>query len=203
MGKMLIAMLCGVFGGIWRRGFGCDFWGLPVLKIRAVQHGLAALGLFALFYGYRDMSIWTSVYGIGVIQGLFWAGGHGAAFDMSRSGQPDENIVKRYNKVWFAPIVNFLVPQSMWYGFGYDFLWMAIRYTWPLALLVPVFGLGVLWLGPVVALIYAVCWSWYEKGVSGTKESNLKKYPLPFNLQPTQLAEIIAGALSGFMWGML
>lgn len=192
MVKVLTTVLYGVFGGVWRRGFGCDFWNLPVLKIRAVQHVLAAAVLFALFYWCKNMPLFQCVYAIAVIQGLFWAGGHGAAFDMSRSGLPDNALVKRYNDVWFAPVVNFLVPQSMWYGFGYDFLWMSIRYTWPLTLLVPVMGFSVLLLGPAVALIYAACWSWHERAQR-----------LPFGLQPTQLAEILAGALAGIVWGLV
>lgn len=191
MGKILMTLMASVLSGLWRRGFGCDFWDIPVLKIRATQHVLAGVILFALFYFYKDLSLLWSVYAIAVIQGLFWAGGHGAAFDISRGGTPDETLVKRYNEVWFAPALNFLVPQKDWYGFGYDFLWMAFRYTGPLVLLVPVFGWTVLLLGLMVALVYAGCWSWSERR------------SLPFDLGPTQGAELIAGALAGVMWVML
>lgn len=203
MVQLLMAIVYGFLGALWRRGFGCDFWGLPLLKIRAIGHVLAACALFVLFYFYKDMSLFLTLIAIGVIQGLFWAPGHGAAFDMSRGGLPDETLIKRYEDVFFAKFVNFLVPKSMWYGFGYDFLWMTMRYTWPLVFLTPIFSASVLLLGPSVVLIYAACWSWYEKGMSKTKESKPKNDSLPFNLQPTQLAEIIVGALAGIFWVVL
>lgn len=188
MGNVFLSLIYGLLGGVWRRGFGCDFWNIPVLKIRAVQHALAAGTLFALFYFFKNMSFFVSLYTIVVIQGVFWAGGHGAAFDMSRGGLPDDTLMRRYNAVWFAPVVNFLVPKAMWYGFGYDMLWMALRYTWPCVLLIPVFGLSVMLLGIAAALIYAVCWS-----LSECRE-------LPYKLQPTQAAECIVGALVGLWW---
>ena len=184
---IVIGLLYPLFLASWRRCFGSNGWDLPILKYRAVQHiigGVVAFGV-CLVLGY---TWWQSLAFAGVLQGLYFSLGHGAAYDMSRGGnKPDEKTIKRYKQFFWNKWCEFLVPKDSWYGFGYDFLWMLFRYGLP-ALLMSVIILkpSVAMCGLSTALCYAVCWSLYDKGKL--------KY-----LYSTELAEILMGFFTGLL----
>lgn len=172
---------------IWRRAFGCDCWNIPVLKNRFVLHiiGGAVAFVVCLALGY---TWWQGIAFASILQGLYWALGHGPAYDMSRGGKkPDEKMLKRYKQFFWNKWCEFLVPKDSWYGFGYDFLWMMFRYGLPACLM------GIVLLNPFIAfcgltttIIYAICWSLYDK-------KKLK------HLFATELAEIITGFVTGLL----
>jgi hypothetical protein len=85
------------------------------------------------------------------------------AFDLGRAYPPTEQMLKDY-KTFFNCVVEYIVPKEMWYKFGYDYIWLSIRYSYPLLLLIPLYNLGIVVLGCLVAFIYALGWSLNEKG---------------------------------------
>lgn len=184
--RILIILFYPLFLGIWRRAFGCDCWNIPVLKNRFVLHIIGFLVAVGACYGLGYHWIQCLLLG-GVLQGLYWALGHGPAYDMSRGGYPDAEMIKRYEKFFWDKWCKFLVPKYSWYGFGYDFLWMMFRYGLPACLM------AIVLLNPYVAgcgiattLIYAICWSLQDKGKL-------------HHLFATELAEILAGVCTGIL----
>ena len=86
-----MSLIYALFCGCWRRWFGGGFDRLP--NNRFLQHiiGFTGACVALWFCGYN----WIQIVLAGlVLQGLFWAPGHGAAFDLSRGGKPDEKMIK-------------------------------------------------------------------------------------------------------------
>lgn len=182
----LIGLFYALFSSWWRRCFGSGGWGLPVIKYRAIQHIIGFLAAFGICW-YNGYQWWQSLALGGVLQGLYWALGHGPAYDMSRGGYPDEKMIQRYEKFFWDKWCKFLVPRESWYFFGYDFLWMLFRYGLPACLM------ALILLNPYTAscgmaatMTYAVCWSLYDKGKL-------------HHLFATELAEIITGFVTGLL----
>ena len=174
----MVRILFAVFESFWRRAFGSGNYNRIVLHIINV---LAA----TLFLWYGGMSFIRVALACGVFEAFFWSVGHGSAFDVGRDYPPSEEIVKRYKKYFWNKWCEFLVPKKLWYGFGYDFLWMMFRYGIP-AIIIAII-LGNFWFsfsGIVVAFTYAVCWSLHDKGKIE---------------HPTVLAEFISGFFSGLL----
>lgn len=189
---ILYAILSGVFFAIWRRCFGSDGFGIPVLKIRAVQHiiGGAAVALIMFLNGFgTPVSLIAAV----AIQGLFWSLGHGAAFaDMGRDKKPDESryecwFKKYLDKIWTH--TKMPVAGHLFYGRGYDFAWLTIRYTWPMILLAPV-SLKFVLIGLLVAPMYSLAARYRKK---------LPTYPKLFLNYHTSYAEYAVGFIFGFL----
>lgn len=182
---MILAILTGCFEAVWRRMFGSDGWNKPIIQNRFIQHIIGFVGVSGALWisGYH----WAQAVVVALaLQGLYWAPGHGPAFDMSRDGLPDDEMKERYQKYFWDKWVKFLVPAGGWYGFGYDFLWMFFRYELP-ALLVAI-ALGSAYFGfagLLVALVYAVFWSLKDCGK--IKNSS------------TAVAEWVAGFITGFL----
>lgn len=182
---MITNFLYGIFEGFWRRWFGGGFED-KLGDNRFVQHIIGFIvGFIVLLSNYYGFI--QSLLAMFAFQGLYWAIGHGPAFDMSRDGYPDDEMIKRYKKYFWNKWCEFLVPKDSWYGFGYDFLWMLFRYELP-AILISII-LGNYWFltaGFVTTLIYAICWSLSDR-------EELKR------LGPTSLAEILTGFFSGLL----
>ena len=182
----MLSLLFGLFEAGFRRCFGNDGWNLPIIKYRVVQHIIGFLGASIALWlcGYHWIQIIACA---GVLQGLYWAPGHGASFDLSRGGYPDEKMIKRYKKAFWNKWCEWLVPESAWYGFGYDFLWLAFRYELP-ALLLAIISRSypVAFSGVFVALAYAIGWALFDNG-------KLKR------LSGTELAEYASGFITGFL----
>lgn len=194
----MMTILMMIFESWWRRWFGGSFiggdkWENKWFNRRGTQHIVNCL-IMALFLGiYCKINIWITIYCIAVIEGLFWSPGHGPGFDMSRAGVPDDT--SRYEEKWWNKVCQFLVPREQWYSFGYDWLWMMLRYTSPCVLLVPVFGWEILFMGLSVAPVYGFCASFYEKEDTSCWPSWLDRH--------NKLAEIIVGGIVGLLLGVL
>lgn len=194
----MMTILMMIFESWWRRWFGGGFiggdkWENKWFNRRVTQHIVNCL-IMALYFGiYCKMNVWITIYCIAVIEGLFWSPGHGPGFDMSRAGVPDDT--SRYEEKWWNKICQFLVPREQWYSFGYDWLWMMLRYTSPCVLLVPVFGWEILFMGLSVAPVYGFCASFYEKEDTSRWPSWLDRH--------NKLAEIIVGGIVGLLLGVL
>ena len=180
----LVRLTYPVFLGIWRRWFGGGLDFLP--DNRALKHivGFCVGSIILWLYGYTIIQVLLAMI---TLQAFYWAVGHGPAFDMSRDGYPNEELIKRYKKYFWNKWCEFLVPKKYWYGFGYDFLWMLFRYGLPagiisLILWQPYIAFG----GLTTSLTYAFCWAINDN-------IGLKK------IGPTGLAEIITGFITGLI----
>ena len=125
------------------------------------------------------------------LQFQFWSRGHGCCFDIGRGNKTEQDI-KRYNKRWYHKPTDFLFDKILRksqakYGFLYDFLYMGLRYTCPMIILMLV-DWRFIFLGLFVAPIYAFCWTLYEK------ETWLRPQKEWINI-PTKWAEIIVGGI--------
>lgn len=178
----MLNVLFGCWMALWRRSFGSDGFGLPVLKIRAVQHIIGFLGACIALWA-CDYAWWQIIACVSVLQGLFWARAVGPALDAGRSKNID---VERYKKEYWNKWCEFLVPQSAWYGYFYDYLWMFFRYEIP-AVLISIILLNPFFLltGFLVAMCYSFGWAMYEN--KKTK------------MIGSQIAEVLSGFITGFL----
>lgn len=69
-------------------------------------------------------------------------------------------FIKRGAK-WFTS--RCLIAEEHRYGYLYDFIWMFTRYTVPLIPIAFIYSSKIMWLGLVVASVYALCWTLYER----------------------------------------
>ena len=206
----------GIFESWWRRWFGGGYIGgkdkeNTWYNIRAMQHAVGALIMFLsiwLLVGIDKLAFlnwilptWVAeniswigaIYVTAIMQGLFWARAHGPGFDIGRDGNPNPTLIKRYEKEWWNKICQYLVPKKEWYGYGYDMLWMRLRYTACTVLLTPIFGFDILFMGLIVPFIYSMCWS-----LSENKPGFAKKFPSWMQVNgPTSFAEWIVGLSTG------
>lgn len=183
--RILITVLYSLFSGWWRRCFGSDGWELPVLKNRFVQHLIGfTVGFLVLWYlGYHWFQ---SAVVMGVLQGLYWARAVGMYQDIGRAGQPDKKMLKRYNDMWYNKFLNKWFSKCK-YSVIYDWCGLTIRYTLPALLIAFILGnYAFIVAGFCVSSIYSICWTLYDFKC-------LKK------LGPTELAEILAGVVTGLL----
>jgi len=184
----------GAFESVWRRWFGGGFqsrW--KWLNVRFLKHCVNVAALFAVCFWLRDLKWGWALYAALVLELAFWTPTFGMYFDIGRSGKPATQYdLDEYNKSWFAPILNWLFPESIRYTPYYDYIGMFIRFTAPTLLLffVPTFNSGILFLGSIVSMAYGVCWVLLQKGA-------LK------DLWPTELAEYASGLAAGLYWWFL
>ena len=173
-----MTLLYDLFEAIWRRCFGNDGWGIPVLRNRSIQHIIGFLGASITLWvcGYHWIQIIACA---GVLQGLYWAKSHGICFDYGK-GEVDLN---RYEKMLSWRLIRKYIPEKYWYEYASDFILMATRYTLP-AILMAVILLKpqIALLGLIVGGTYAFFWALYDVGL--TK-------------RPTELAECVVGFLTG------
>lgn len=197
-----LKLLFGVFESWWRRWFGGGYIGGSSKEnkwynIRAFQHIIGGVVMFLSLFYLSNISghIWKCLYTVAIIQGFFWARAHGPAFDISRGGLPDEETKQRYKKEWWNKICEFVVPEREWYGYGYDALWMKLRYVVYPALLVPIMGWKALFIGLVVTPIYSICWALYDR-----QSPIFNKLPSWMQVSgPTSLAEWVVGLTTGLL----
>ena len=180
----MLKILYACFKAIWRRWFGGGFDSLP--NNRFFQHLIGFIVTFLMLH-YLNYNIICNILACFALQGVFWALGHGPAFDFGRSKKIE---VERYEKYFWDKWCKWLVPEKEWYQFGYDFLWMLFRYSLP-ALLVSVIlcNWWFMMAGVCVTFAYTICWALYDKG-------KLKR------LSATELAEIVSGFIVGLLLTM-
>lgn len=177
-------LLYPMFLSCWRRWFGGGFDFLS--QNRFIQHcvGFIVGSCLLWLYGYSIIQVLLTML---ILQGFYWAVGHGPAFDMSRQGYPDETMLKRYKRYFWNEWCEFLVPKKYWYGFGYDFFWMLFRYSIPAVLMSLVLWQPyIMFSGIITSFIYAICWGIHDN-------IGLKK------IGPTGLAEFITGFVTGLL----
>ena len=174
-----------VFLGAWRRWFGSDGWKYKIFNIRFLKHVVGFLACFGYVWAFYTW--WQGIVAGAVLQGLFWAVGHGPAFDSARDKNPSAETIARYKKYFWNKWCEWLVPKDGWYGYFYDFLWLFFRYELP-AILIAVVLLNWWFLaaGFVVAMIYNICWALFDK-------KKLK------SLGATEVSEILVGIATGFL----
>lgn len=176
-------MLMGLFEGAWRSCFGCDGWGLPILKYRFVQHIIGFVVVFVALrlsdYSYLQCSAFSVV-----LQALFWSRSHGDYFSIF-STAPDEGRIK-----WIDWTLKKLYGEGGYYNFKGNFTGMLLRYTAPAILLSVIIFSPFFWAcGLLVPVVYTVCWWLYDKGA----------YKVP----AYHVAEAVAGFEVGLFIGAL
>lgn len=176
-----------LMGAFSRRWYGGALEKIPVLNNRALQTGFM-IGLFLNIY-VADWHNWFWPLVISLwLQFQFWSRQHGVCFDLSRGGYPDETTLKRYNNYWWHIPCDWMADKGFYpyYGLGYDFTYMLLRYTCPM---IPMmfFDWKYILIGLAISPIYLFCWEWYES----------KVFPknIPFVSRATQMAEVICGGL--------
>lgn len=177
----MLNVLFGCWMALWRRAFGSDGFGIPILKIRAVQHIIGFLvGCVALWgCGY---AWWQIIACVCVLQGLFWARGHGEFFDYGHNRTVE---VERYEKVWWWKYVKKHIPEKMLYGYACDFVCMNVRYTLPSIVMgIILINIPLMFAGLVLCGVYAFMWACRDLGWTNI---------------PTKIAEFISGFLVGIL----
>lgn len=150
----MLSLVYSVFMAAWRRAFGSDGWGLPILKNRFVLHVIAFLMTCGMCW-YKNFGLYGALWVALWIQ-IEWALGHGPCYDLGRSGKPDAKMIKRYEKMVGYKLVCKLFPEDQWYSFGFDFILLSIRYTYPLLPICLWFNPIFLTLGMVITALYAM-----------------------------------------------
>lgn len=134
----------------WRRGFGGLWNDTPLIKSRGVQHILNALMTGMTTYAVTRIW-WLSIY-VAVVWQIEWTLSHGAVFDLGSDSKED----KRYNCWYCKYILNKMFPEEYYGTYWYDLFGLAIRYMYPLMLLVPVLGWEIMLFGLSVAPVYGL-----------------------------------------------
>ena len=150
----MIKLLYSVFMAVWRRAFGCDAWDLPVLKNRFVLHviGFLATSILCFTKNYPLICcLWIALW----VQ-IEWALAHGPCYDCGKGGKPDKKMLERYEKMVGYKLVCKIFPEDQWYTFGFDFILLAIRYTYPLLPICFMISPVILTLGLVISALYAM-----------------------------------------------
>lgn len=218
---LLFSTISGFIESIWRRWYGgwiegtkkesLPKWIYNILSSRGTQTIFNLIFLFGVFllnpvWATTPVSSWLISHGVYewliaivlavVFQLEFWSRGHGKAFDLGRGAPVNDD--GRYQKFWWVVVPNKLIPEKYWYGFLYDFIWMACRYTVGLLWLVPfLWSFNILWLGLITASVYALCWTLQERD-----SWVFSLIPWQMAGGSTQLAELLIGFIVGFwlMW---
>ena len=180
-----------IWGGFLRRWFGGALEKYKILGNRGVQTFFMLLTFLSIYVtDPKDWRVW--VYALSMscwLQFVFWSIGHGPGFDEGRGGLPNEKTISRYNKYYLNVIPDWFAKNGFYsyYGIGYDFTWMLVRYTAPMIPLALLVNWHYILLGLAISPIYLFCWEWYE--------SNVWLFTEEWRSKATQVAEIICGAL--------
>lgn len=144
-----------VFSAIFRDSFGKDGYDLPIYKNRMVQHVLAICVTFVLCYFSKGLNWYSSLWVACWLQ-VYWALAHGPCYDCGTGGKPDAKTIKRYEKMVGYKLLCKIFPEDQWYTFGFDFILLAIRYTYPLLPICLMFNPVLLTLGMVISALYGM-----------------------------------------------
>lgn len=151
----MLKILYTLFMGAWRDSFGKNGWDLPIYHYRVVQHIVAFAMTFLLCFFDKELAWWWCLYIATWIQ-IEWALGHGPCYDLGTGGKPDEKMIKRYEKMMGYKLLCKLFPEDKWYGTGFDFCLLTIRYTMPLLPICLFFNPVLLTLGIVISGLYGI-----------------------------------------------
>ena len=152
---MILKIIYTLFFGLWRDLFGKNGYYIPILKSRFVQHVLAFAMTFVLCFFDKHIQWWWCLW-IALWVQIEWACGHGCCYDVGTHGEPDEAMIKRYEKMVGYKVLCKIFPKDEWYSFGFDFILLTIRYTYPLIPIVYWFNPVFLTLGLIISSLYAI-----------------------------------------------
>ena len=139
----------------WRDLFGKNGYELPILKYRFVEHVIAFCMTFLLCFFDKGLQWYWCIW-IAVWVQIFFSIGHGYAYDLGTKGKPDAEMLKRYEKSVGYKFVCKIFEEKDWYGFGFDFILLTIRYTYPLIPICFWFNPCLLSLGIIISGLYAI-----------------------------------------------
>ena len=183
----MMTLIISLLGSFARRWFGGAFKS-GIMSNRGLQTAFM-LGLFMSIYVTNN--IWQCWLLAAIVscwlQFQFWSRGHGCCFDLGRNEEPSESTIKRYNERWYHIPCDWLLSKHK-YGFLYDFIYMGLRYTFPMIPMM-IFDWRYVLVGLSISPIYAFCWTLNDR------ENWLFKNRPEWINSPTKLAEIISGAL--------
>ena len=150
-----MVLLFAVLGAIARLWYGAD--GLPKFwQNRGVQT-VYMLALFAAIYlpGVTGwLSLCVALFTICWLQFQYWSRGHGVAIDTGDDKNPSEDTKRRYAERWYYKVCEKLLSEHR-YGFLYDNLYLALRYTCPMVVAAIVnFQPGLILIGLSIPFIY-------------------------------------------------
>lgn len=151
----VIKIIYTVFMAFWRDSFGKNGWDLPIYKNRVVQHILAFCMTFLLCVFGKTLDWYWALWIAAWIQ-IEWAIGHGPCYDCGTGGKPNAKMLKRYEKMVGYKLLCKIFPEDQWYSFGFDFILLAIRYTYPLIPICLFFNPVFLTLGLVISGLYGM-----------------------------------------------
>lgn len=151
----MIKLLYSVFFAFWRDSFGKNGYHLPVYQNRMVQHIVAFLATFLLCMFDKGFS-WYLCAWIALWVQIEWALAHGPCYDCGKGGKPDAKMLKRYEKMVGYKLLCKVFPEDQWYSFGFDFILLAIRYTYPLLPICLFFNPVFLSVGLIISGLYAM-----------------------------------------------
>lgn len=179
-----------ILGAFARRWYGGALEDYKILKNRGLQT-IFMIGLFLSIYVKEADSVISWIVATiitGWLQFQFWSRGHGCCFDIGRGGYPTQETVNRYNERWYHKPCDWLAEKRFfsYYGIGYDFVYMTLRYTCPMIPMM-IFDWKYILIGLSVRTVYAICWEWYE--------SLVWKFNKSWCNSATNLAEIICGGI--------
>ena len=181
-----MVLLYAILGAFARRWYGGSLEKYKVLKNRGVQTVFMCLLFLSVYLPNYHWAI--AVIITAWLQFQFWSRGHGCCFDIGRGGIPTQETVDRYNERWYHIPCDWLASKNFfsYYGVGYDYVYMTLRYTCPM---IPMMLLDwkYILIGLSIRTIYTICWKWYE--------STVWKFNSKFCGTATNLAEIISGAV--------
>lgn len=199
---MILSTLYGLLFAFLRRWYGGGYENTWLGNNRGLQTTVMCLTMYPIFFllnkNLVDWNLWIialiALVDTLYVQFEFWSRGHGPCFDEGR-GTPDENTIKRYNKRWYHIPCDYLFDKifkepDKKYGFLYDFLYMGMRYTMPMILMM-LASTKFLIIGLLVSPIYAICWT-----ISERDNWVFKKFR--YVSSATNLAEYLTGFVFGF-----
>jgi hypothetical protein len=141
--------------GAWRDCFGKNGYHIPVLQNRFVQHVIAFIATFCLCFFVKGIKWWWSAW-IAVWVQIEWAVKHGCAYDIGTTGTPDEKMLERYKSMVGYKLLCKIFNEDEKYGICFDFVLLAIRYTYPLIPICMFFNPCFLFLGVIISSLYLV-----------------------------------------------
>lgn len=151
----MLKLLYTLFMGAWRDSFGKNGWDLPIYHYRVVQHIVAFAMTFLLCFFDKGLAWYWGLWIAAWIQ-VEWALGHGPCYDLGKGGKPDAKMLKRYKKMVGYRLLCKLFPENLWYGTGFDFCLLTIRYTYPLIPICFFFNPVFLTLGLIISGLYGI-----------------------------------------------
>ena len=151
----MLKLLYTAFMGFWRDSFGKNGYHWKIYEHRIVEHIVAFLFTFIFCSVDKGFNWYISCW-IAIWVQIFWALGHGPCYDCGTAGKPDKEMIKRYEKMVGYKLVCKIFPEDQWYTFGFDFILLAIRYTYPILPICFLFNPALLTIGLVISALYGM-----------------------------------------------